>query len=36
MTVEEIFRDLSAHMVKGVMIHEQLADYYDFLESYSS
>ena len=31
MTVEEIFRDLSAHMVKGVMIHEQLADYYDFL-----
>lgn len=31
MTVEEIFRTISSHMIKGVMIHEQLADYYDFL-----
>ena len=31
MTVEEIFRRLSSHMIKGVMIHEQLSDYYDFL-----
>ena len=31
MTVEEIFKGLSAHMIKGIMIHEQLADYYDFL-----
>ena len=31
MTVEEIFKSLSAHMIKGVMTHEELADYYDFL-----
>ena len=31
MTVEEIFKELSSHMIKGVMIHEQLSDYYDFL-----
>lgn len=31
MTKEELFRDMSAHMVKGVMIHSQLADYYRFL-----
>ena len=31
MTVDEIFRELSSHMIKGVMIHDQLADYYDFL-----
>ena len=31
MTVEEIFRTVSTHMIKGVMVHEQLADYYDFL-----
>lgn len=31
MTVEEIFKEISAHMIKGVMIHEQLSDYYDFL-----
>lgn len=31
MSVEEIFKDLSSHMIKGVMIHEQLSDYYDFL-----
>ena len=31
MTIEEIFRSISSHMTKGVMIHEQMADYYDFL-----
>ena len=31
MSVEEIFKQISAHMIKGVMIHEQLSDYYDFL-----
>lgn len=31
MTVEEIFSNISSHMVKGLMIHTQLADYYDFL-----
>ena len=31
MTVEEIFSGLNAHMIKGMMIHEHLANYYDFL-----
>lgn len=31
MTVEEIFSEISAHMIKGLMTHTQLADYYDFL-----
>ena len=31
MTCEEIFSELAAHMIKGMMIHEQLANYYDFL-----
>lgn len=31
MSVEEVFSTLSAHMVRGVMLHEQLASYYDFL-----
>ena len=31
MTIEEIFSQLSAHMVEGVMIHAQLSDYYNFL-----
>lgn len=31
MTVDEIYSELSAHMVKGLMAHEQLANYYDFL-----
>lgn len=31
MTTEEIFSHLSAHMVKGLMIHDQLASAYDFL-----
>ena len=31
MEVSEIYKTLSSHMVKGVMIHEQMSDYYDFL-----
>ena len=31
MTLEEIYADIAAHMIKGLMIHEQLANYYDFL-----
>lgn len=31
MTVEEIFRDTNEHMLHGIMLHEQLANYYDFL-----
>lgn len=31
MTCEEIFLELAEHMVKGLMVHEQLANYYDFL-----
>ena len=32
MTVTEIFSELSAHFVKGLMFHEQMANYYDFLQ----
>lgn len=31
MTVEEIYSKIAAHMIKGMMIHDQLANYYDFL-----
>lgn len=31
MTVEEVFTKISTHMLNGIMIHEQLANYYDFL-----
>jgi hypothetical protein len=31
MTVEEIFKNISSHTIKGVMVHEQMSDYYDFL-----
>ena len=31
MTCEEIFSTLINHMVKGLMVHEQLSNYYDFL-----
>ena len=31
MEVNEIFSALSAHFIKGLMIHDQLANYYDFL-----
>lgn len=31
MTPEQIFGEILNHMVKGLMVHEQLANYYDFL-----
>lgn len=31
MTVEEIFTKLSAHMINGMMFHEQMANYYQFM-----
>ena len=31
MTCEEIFTNLAEHQIKGMMVHEQLANYYDFL-----
>ena len=31
MTIDEIFSELSGHMIKGLMIHDQMSDYYDFL-----
>lgn len=31
MTPEEIFSQIIEHMIKGLMVHEQLANYYDFL-----
>lgn len=31
MTVQEIFSQIAAHMVRGLMIHDQLADYFNFL-----
>ena len=31
MSAEEIFLRLVAHMLEGMMLHEQLADYFDFL-----
>ena len=31
MSIEDIFSRLSAHMVKGMMIHDRLSDYYLFL-----
>ena len=31
MTSEEIFSHLSSHMIKGLMIHDQLASAYKFL-----
>ena len=31
MTVEEIYSKIANHMIKGMMTHEQLANYYDFL-----
>ena len=31
MDVFEIFKTLSSHMIKGVMIHQTYADYFDFL-----
>lgn len=31
MTVEEIFSTLAAHMIKGLMVHDQMANAYGFL-----
>ena len=31
MNVADVFKTISAHMIKGFMMHEQLADYFDFL-----
>lgn len=31
MTLDEIYSELAAHKIKGMMIHENLANYYDFL-----
>ena len=31
MEIQEIFDGLAEHMIKGMMIHENLANYYDFL-----
>ena len=31
MTADEIFRKIAEHMVKGVMFHTQMAEYYEFL-----
>jgi hypothetical protein len=31
MTVEEIYAKIAQHMIKGLMVHEQFANYYDFL-----
>lgn len=31
MTVEEIYSKVACHMVKGMMIHSRLADYYHFI-----
>lgn len=34
MTVDEIFKTLAQHMLKGSMMHQELANYYDFLGLY--
>lgn len=31
MTVSEIFSRINAHMVEGMMLHDEMANYYDFL-----
>lgn len=31
MSIEDIFKEILARMLKGLMTHEQLANYYDFL-----
>jgi hypothetical protein len=31
MTVDEVFAALRSHMIKGMMVHEAMANYYDFL-----
>ena len=34
MTIEEIFNKLASHMVEGIMIHDEMANAYDFLGLY--
>ena len=31
MAIDEIFTELSGHMIKGLMIHDQMSDFYDYL-----
>lgn len=31
MTLDEIFSELSAHFIKGLMFHDQMSNYFDFL-----
>ena len=31
MTLEEIFSELAAHAIEGMMVHDQMATYYCFL-----
>lgn len=31
MTVAEIFTKINSHMIEGIMFHDQMAEYYDFL-----
>ena len=31
MTVEEIYKEIAHHMVNGMMFHDEMANYYDFL-----
>lgn len=31
MTVEEVFSQLAAHMIEGLMVHSQMSDYFGFL-----
>ena len=32
MTIEDIFSEISAHFIQGLMFHDQMANYYDFLQ----
>lgn len=32
MTSEDVFSKISSHMIKGIMIHEELANYFGFLK----
>ena len=31
MTIAEIYAKINEHMINGLMLHDQLANYYDFL-----
>ena len=31
MTIDEIFSNINAHMIEGLMVHSQMSDYYNFL-----